>query len=595
MEPSSSFFEKYTNYLKKEMIMEENDEELDIDDIKSELLQKSPFLLPIEYHNHDFLSESLRSDIEFQGDANLIQHIMKSKGNHPSLLIDKWSSIYTTHKGYLKDNQTLLKSYKQHKNDMDSFISSYVDFKSEQNFLSKYQYIQFRRFFFLNSITGFLQFLALYNICSPLFSLLSPFLGLIVPYFIFYFKGIRMSFSDYLKMVKSMILNTTIIKNILHFKKDNLQQKMYSVVYLFFYGLSIYNNIQSCIQFYHNTHFMIDFNSNYFSFLCKGDELIDHLYEQTKSLPSFQAFNMDLLTYKSKIGKIKHSIGSLNNVELYMKYGQIGLLMKTNFEMFYNEENHNCIMYLTYLHEYHRNMTDLSHLVHTKKLNRCSFLKDKSSKPTKLKKMYYIAHQENAIQNDICFDKNIIITGPNASGKTTLIKSVIINLFLSQSIGFGCYKKCKTKLYDSFHSYLNIPDTSNRDSLFQAEARRCKDIFEYIKKNNKKRHLCIFDEIYSGTNPQDAVLCADLYLKSMNQYKYCVDFVLTTHYLDLCSKFDNDESSIKNQQMTVIHQDKENIKYTYLLKDGISEVHGGYQVLKDLDYPEEIMNIDKQK
>ena len=47
--------------------------------------------------------------------------------------------------------------------------------------------------------------------------------------------------------------------------------------------------------------------------------------------------------------------------------------------------------------------------------------------------------------------------------------------------------------------------------------------------------------------------------------------------------------------MTVIHQDKENIKYTYLLKDGISEVHGGYQVLKDLDYPEEIMNIDKQK
>jgi DNA mismatch repair ATPase MutS len=185
-------------------------------------------------------------------------------------------------------------------------------------------------------------------------------------------------------------------------------------------------------------------------------------------------------------------------------------------------------------------------------------------------------------------DKNIMITGPNASGKTTLIKSTIINIFLSQSIGFGCYKKCKLNMYDYFHSYLNIPDTSNRDSLFQAEARRCKTIFDFIKKNNKKRHLCIFDEIYSGTNPSDAVLCANIYLNGMNQYKSQVDYILTTHYLELCKKYEND-SIIKNQKMGVIQSDKDNIEYTYQLKDGISDVHGGFHVLQKLDYPDELL------
>ena len=45
-----------------------------------------------------------------------------------------------------------------------------------------------------------------------------------------------------------------------------------------------------------------------------------------------------------------------------------------------------------------------------------------------------------------------------------------------------------------------------------------------ITDNDKEKHFCIFDEIYSGTNPNDAVLCANVYLKGMKHYKYCVDF-----------------------------------------------------------------------
>ena len=209
-----------------------------------------------------------------------------------------------------------------------------------------------------------------------------------------------------------------------------------------------------------------------------------------------------------------------------------------------------------------------------------------------MKGMYYLPFIDNKsyVSNDINLDNNLLITGPNASGKTTLIKSLLLNIILSQQWGFGCYKSCKMQIYDTFYSYLNIPDTSNRDSLFQAEARRCKDIIVSINES-KERSLCIFDEIYSGTNPTDAILCATAYLKSLTKYKERCDFIITTHYIDMCRTFD-DYASIKNMKMkTKDNKNTKTIEYTYKITDGISNVNGGKQVLYDLNYPDYVLDF----
>ncbi len=548
------------------------------------ILQQYTFKLPLEYHKTFRLSDHVKSDIEFGGESNMYEKLL----NHTSLLVDQWSSCYTTNKKFLIDNQTLLSSYSPCVNNMNTFKSQYVEFKEEQNFLSKYQYVQFRRFFYLNTVVGFLQLLALYNICSPIMSLCAPLLGLIVPYFVFYFKGIKLPFRDYIKMVKTLIFNNKIVRNILNFRKTSLQQKLYVLVYLFFYCLGFYNNIMSCIQFYKNTNYMIDMNTNYTQFLDDGNRLISHIHGKTKALKRFREFNATMLEQRKHIHNMGLAITSLKKAQnKYIKCGHIGLLMKSHFDLYYNKQYHDTIMYLIYLNQYHQDMTSLSNYVQQKTLHPCTFIKKKGY--TKLQGMYYLSHiKEEAVKNNISFNKNIIITGPNASGKTTILKATFINLFLSQSIGVGCYKKCKTKLYDTFHSYLNIPDTSNRDSLFQAEARRCKTIFENIQKNQKANHLCIFDEIYSGTNPSDAVLCANIYLEGMNTHKSHVDYVLTTHYLDLCEKYKKNKC-VKNQQMKVICDCDDSITYTYTLDKGISNVHGGLQILQTMDYPDELM------
>ena len=167
-----------------------------------------------------------------------------------------------------------------------------------------------------------------------------------------------------------------------------------------------------------------------------------------------------------------------------------------------------------------------------------------------------------------------------------MVKSVIINVLLSQQFGCGFYDSCKLKPYDQIHSYINIPDTSGRDSLFQAEAGRCKHILSSISENPNENVLCVFDELFSGTNPYEAISAASAYLKHLCSLKN-VSFLLTTHFLDLCKNLDK-LKNVKNMQMQVITKESD-FEYTYKVINGISSVKGGIKVLRDLGYPKHII------
>ena len=140
-----------------------------------------------------------------------------------------------------------------------------------------------------------------------------------------------------------------------------------------------------------------------------------------------------------------------------------------------------------------------------------------------------------------------------------------------------------------YNTSLLISDTSERDSLFQAESRRCKEIIDNITSTNQEqtRHFGIFDELYSGTNPYEAISAATGYLKFLDKNKN-VTFILTTHYLDLC-KILQVESNVKNLQMQVDVNNKDFI-YTYKIIEGISNIKGGIKVLNDLKYPDDILD-----
>jgi DNA mismatch repair ATPase MutS len=164
-----------------------------------------------------------------------------------------------------------------------------------------------------------------------------------------------------------------------------------------------------------------------------------------------------------------------------------------------------------------------------RKVNLAVFIEE--NKKNIMSESYYAClKNNNPVKNTIKLKKNIIITGPNASGKTTVLKSTLINIILTQQFGCGFYSSAKLKPYKHIHCYLNIPDTSGRDSLFQAEARRCKEIIDSINTYDDDTHFCVFDELYSGTNPEEAELSATAFMKYLTKRKK-VSCLLTTHFI----------------------------------------------------------------
>ena len=194
----------------------------------------------------------------------------------------------------------------------------------------------------------------------------------------------------------------------------------------------------------------------------------------------------------------------------------------------------------------------------------------------------------------------MIITGPNASGKTTQLKTTAINVIFTQQFGVGFYEKCEMAPYTHIHSYLNIPDTSGRDSLFQAEARRCKDILDIIDMSDKShdpnnkllesKHFCIFDELFSGTNAEEATSASYGFLNYL-QKRENVDFILTTHFVKLCKKVKKNTTGLRiaNYKMDASLAD-DKIHFTYKMVKGISKIKAARLILIQMGFPEEIIN-----
>jgi DNA mismatch repair ATPase MutS len=187
----------------------------------------------------------------------------------------------------------------------------------------------------------------------------------------------------------------------------------------------------------------------------------------------------------------------------------------------------------------------------------------------------------------------MILTGINGSGKTTILKTTALNIIFSQQFGCGFYETATIDVYTHIHSYLNIPDTSQRDSLYQAESRRCKEIIDIIGQveendNKKSRHFCIFDELFSGTAPESAIKSGTAFLSYLTKYNN-VDFILTTHFIKICDKLKKNKR-IRNFKTIVEKTDNDRICYTYKIEKGISRDEGAIYVLRDMDYPEEIIS-----
>jgi hypothetical protein len=573
------------------------------------------FQLPISYiHDKYPIQTNIKIDlgidenIEKPHIPSLYNHIFNPKSMYSNKVIPMWSQYYTTNIPFLNDTKKFIKSFKHIEThdslEIEQNIANVTEILDEINeetgFCEKYKYIDIKFFEFLNKNSFVLQGLTIYNLTSPVISLVIPILMLIMPFFILKIQKIPISITTYINMLIYVFKNHVIGKAVSEFSKVGWDRRFFIIMSVVFYFINIYQNIISCHTFYKNIYKIRQYLLSINKFLSYSINSITNINLYCKS--SYEGFSLMNEHIKSILCEFSNEISLIKLEKVSIRQiSKIGEIMRSFYELFKNNIYREAIIYSLYLHGYIENITELQKNISCKNINYCTFTR----RSCRFKEAYFapLVNKE-PIKNTYKLTKNILITGPNAAGKTTLLKTTLTNVILSQQIGCGFYKKAIINPYRYIHSYINIPDTSDRDSLFQAEARRCKEILDSVTNSDPlQRHFCIFDEIYSGTNPTEAIASACSFLKYISNFSN-IDYMLTTHYISLCTMM-NSVKNTSNYQMECLDyksDSKENCKntqniisqghpiYTYKLITGISNVKGGIKVLEELEYSEKIID-----
>jgi len=572
--------------------------------------QKQYFKLPIYYNEKKRkLNANIIKDLELVKNADssanssafpdmsnnqsksMYDHYLNVETPLAATLVDNISEYYTTDVNFLKDNQKVLKHYVRldESRNYKEMIHLWKEIKTDTGFKDKYFYINWKMWDWLNKSEHFLQIMSVYNMMSPLISLIVPIIILIVPFFVIRIKGVVLTMDEYIEVLKVVMSNHAIGKLFTQFNNVSTGEKAYLVISALFYVFSIYQNILVCIRFNENMRKIHRYLGDVRDYLDNTIRTMKNYITYAGEMVTHMNFTHTLKSNMTTLEGFRDRLYLISNYELsnYKKLFEIGSVQKYFYELYQDEQYNAAIEYSFGFNGYIDCIEGLQDNISDKKLHMCEYT-DNGSK-VKISNNYYAAlKDETPIRNDIKLKENLIITGPNASGKTTILKSVMLNLIFSQQFGCGFYESAKIKPFDHIHCYLNIPDTSGRDSLFQAEARRCKEIIDCVNENKKETHFGIFDELYSGTNPDEAVVSATAFMEYMTKFKN-VSCMLTTHYTKVCTNLNNKVRIVNMFMETSKSKLNNTIKFKYQLKRGISRVRGAFNILNEMNYPKEIL------
>ena len=539
------------------------------------------FKLPIEYVKTVETPQNMSTDLELVKAAegpSLSECLYGAKTWHGKAVAEKATQMFTTNVPFLEDTVKWISKANFKAFDTEPFETVWQRHQATLEFKTLYQYVEHDRLEFLNHIPLLLFVLSIYSISSPVMFLLSPIFILIMPFAMLKVTGKDVDWGGYKAALMEVLKKHALGGLVVGLNNANGNQIVTSLLAVAMFGVQMYSNLQSCYQFYRSVRTVHDVLEKTASYLGWVTDAMRFTIKEAP--PTYKPFVETVGGHLQVLEQVHAKLKKINPMtHSFKELKQIGALRVLFYELKHNAGWKESIEYSLAFTGYTEITAHLNKLLKTKRIAPCLFGKKKD----KMVGAYYPPHKHNKAHTYSI--QNYMITGPNASGKTTFIKTMMLNVLFSQQIGCGFYKKYyQSKPYEKLACYLNIPDTSGRDSLFQAEARRCKSILD--ETGSGARMLCIFDELFSGTNPIEASASAYAFLKHLAQTSN-VTFLLTTHFLDVCKKLN---AHVQNAHMETSKTSDGDLVYEYKFKLGISKIKGGLKVLKDLNFPSSILH-----
>ncbi len=185
---------------------------------------------------------------------------------------------------------------------------------------------------------------------------------------------------------------------------------------------------------------------------------------------------------------------------------------------------------------------------------------------------------------------NMIITGPNAGGKSTVLKAIVLCVMLAQTVGLAPAQSMSLTPFNSISTYLNIvDDIAAGNSLFMAEAKQAQRLIDKVEKSGPGEfNLTVFDEVFNGTAPLEGSAAA--YSVAHHLGKFHNTMCLISTHFSLLTNLEHDTSAFQNYKVSV-HQTRDGgIAYPYLLEQGISHQNVALDILRAEGFDGSLLN-----
>ncbi len=189
---------------------------------------------------------------------------------------------------------------------------------------------------------------------------------------------------------------------------------------------------------------------------------------------------------------------------------------------------------------------------------------------------------ENAVMNSVETDKGIILTGSNASGKSTFLRMVGINALLAQTIGTVCAGTYKAPVFIIYSSIALKDDLLKKESYFMVEIKSLKRIID--AKCDSYPALCFIDEVLRGTNTVERISAS----------KTILSYLSRKNLLIFAATHDGELSDMLADEYYEYHfsenVEESDVVFDYKLKKGKAVTRNAIKLLRVYGYPGEIVS-----
>ncbi len=189
---------------------------------------------------------------------------------------------------------------------------------------------------------------------------------------------------------------------------------------------------------------------------------------------------------------------------------------------------------------------------------------------------------EDAVPNSIKADKGILLTGSNASGKSTFLKTVAINAIFAQTIHTCLAKKYKSPYYHIYSSMALKDDLGNGESYYIVEIKSIKRILDKSREV-KGNVLCFVDEVLRGTNTVERIAASTQILRCLAAEN--ATCFAATHDIELAELL-SDAYDNYHFEEEIVDGD---VCFSYQIKQGKATTRNAIKLLSVMGYDESVI------